>query len=111
MTSRKRVSSRRRSAAHRIRRYLRIRTELAGAIRSILDSRAERCDDDCRGYFVDAERPELQRCDECASLNGYAAHIHDDDILIMPEARKHLRRELANDAKRSSSEGASDIVQ
>lgn len=68
---------------------------------TVLDGR--RLEDLCRGYFHDIETDKISRCDGCASSNGYAAQVSDDDVAALPEARAFLRgaRKLERAARRA----------
>ncbi len=59
-------------------------------VRSVLANRRERCDDNCPGW-VPGDRG-AERCDECASLNGYADDLNDRDIRALPEVRQTMKR-------------------
>jgi len=59
-------------------------------VRSVLANRRERCDDNCPGW-VPGDRG-AERCDECASVNGYADDINDRDIRALPEIRQTMKR-------------------
>jgi hypothetical protein len=59
-------------------------------VRSVLANRRERCDEDCPGW-VPGDRG-VERCDDCARLNGYADEINDHDIRALPEVRKAVAR-------------------
>jgi hypothetical protein len=48
-----------------------------------LPSPADRCDPTCKGWFVDAERLDAQRCDEC--WHGIADPLTDDEVELLPE--------------------------
>ena len=62
------------------------RTRYIKAVRGILDSRTVRCDDKCPGWFISADDGDVERCDECALLNGYGDMLTDDDCGRLPEA-------------------------
>lgn len=67
------------------------------ALRKLLASRVAKCDPKCKGYMINGERGNVERCDECASLNGYGAVVHDDLCALLPAARKALRDEMVDD--------------
>ena len=49
-------------------------------------SRKQRCHDDCAGWVPGDDG--VERCDECAFLNGYEGDITDADVAALPEVRK-----------------------
>jgi hypothetical protein len=59
-------------------------------VRSTLATRKERCDDDCPGWLPGDHG--IERCDECAGLNGYGNDITDQDLGALPEVRLAARR-------------------
>lgn len=59
-------------------------------VRSVLRNRRELCSDGCPGWVPGDNG--IERCDECASLNGYANKVHDDDLRVLPEVRQAARR-------------------
>lgn len=64
-------------------------------VRTILDSRTERCAPRCKGWFIDPDKDRPVRCDECASLNGYADALSDDDVEALPAALRAWKGWLA----------------
>jgi hypothetical protein len=62
------------------------RSAYLALIRAILDARTTPCCDTCPGWFVSADDDDVERCDECASLNGYADILDDADVGRLPEA-------------------------
>jgi hypothetical protein len=68
-----------------------------GHIRALLDARMERCDDDCPGWFVSGDDGDVERCDECASLNGYSHILTDADCGRLPEAIEKREVEWRNE--------------
>lgn len=58
----------------------------ANQVKLVLDGRVWRCDDDCPGWFFGSNGPE--RCDDCATQNGYADVLYDEDMALLPEARE-----------------------
>jgi len=67
-----------------------------GAVRALLAERVEKCHDECPGFVINVERMRIERCDECAQLNGYADTIADEDVAALPEAHKLLADTEAN---------------
>lgn len=64
----------------------------AQVVRLILDNRTARCAPRCKGWFVDPDKARPVRCDECASLNGYADALGDDDVCALPAAQRAWRK-------------------
>jgi len=68
------------------------RTAYIEAIRAVLNARKHKCDDPkCPGWFVNSEYGDIERCDMCASENGYSAQIDDAACAVLPEAIKAQR--------------------
>lgn len=63
-------------------------------VTAILAARKLRCSDACPGFLPGDHG--IERCDECAALNGYAGQLSDDDIRRTPAARKLTRALVAN---------------
>lgn len=76
----------RRNHATRVRTLIRRRHE---HVRSMLAKRSMRCHDDCPGWVPGTDG--VERCDDCASLNGYDNDITDADVEALPEVRKATR--------------------
>lgn len=53
-----------------------------------LNRRIVKCDDGCRGWFVDHERFVVVTCDECRTLNHL--HLHDEDVARLSVAQREL---------------------
>lgn len=47
----------------------------------------ERCDDDCPGWVIECDTLAIERCDECAHLNGVERTLSDDDVAGIPAAQ------------------------
>lgn len=73
------------------------REQAAEQLRTILDARLTHCGPNCSGWFIDMDRTEIHRCDECAKANGYDKAVFDEDMLLLPEARAALARVMAPD--------------
>jgi len=63
---------------------------LTAAVRDLLNGRAHRCHPSCDGYFINAESGLVNRCDECATLNGY--DLTDRDLCSLPEVWEAMRK-------------------
>ena len=77
------MSLSRRDHATRVRNAIRTRDE---HVRSTLARRKDRCHKDCAGWVPGDHG--VERCDECAFLNGYDDDITDADVAALPEVRQ-----------------------
>ena len=81
------MSLSRRNHVTRVRTAIRARDE---HVRATLAARKQRCHDDCAGWVPGDDG--VERCDECAFLNGYEDEISDADVAALPEVRNATRR-------------------
>lgn len=71
-----------------------LQRQLAEEVQLVLDARTERCTPRCAGWFEGDGGPE--RCDDCASLNGYAGAIDDSTIGILPDVGRTVHERHSN---------------
>lgn len=72
------------------RAFVAMRRAYITSIRRVIKERVERCDDRCKGWFIDQERDVAVVCDECATLGRYGHLIGDDDVAMLPEVRREV---------------------
>jgi hypothetical protein len=77
---------------------LELRASLALHVKVVLNNRTAKCNGCCAGWFIDGETLAVTRCDDCAVLNGYADHIDDAMIALLPEAYAAHREARDNGA-------------
>lgn len=75
-------------------RCVKLDRELCDNVRLVLDARTVKCDDGCPGWFVGDRGVEV--CDDCARSNGYATHVSDAMVALLPEAQSAQSKRDSN---------------
>jgi hypothetical protein len=75
-------------------RCVKLDRELCGNVHLVLDARTVKCDDGCPGWFVGDRGVEV--CDDCARSNGYATHVSDAMVALLPEAQSAQSKRDSN---------------